>query len=154
MEKKSFLFMKWFLIVILMLTISALGCEDGEDKDIKGLKSQIAELKTRLALMGTGHLRLSLEKISYLLAELTSRMDTYVNIKTEHEKRFAELEEKINQKLQTNLKEIFNLEKNIVNLEKRYEEIKQSGKTNQEHLQRIEDRINELREKLIAILHV
>lgn len=124
-----------------------------EDMDIRDLKFQIRDLKTKLALTGAEGLKPSLDRITYLLGELTARIDTYTQIKTDREKRIEELETKIKQRMEENFKEINQIEKTLESLEKRYEEIKSTGDANQVTLNKIEEKISELRNKLIEKKH-
>ncbi|MCK4589385.1 MAG: hypothetical protein KAT77_03015 [Nanoarchaeota archaeon] len=120
-----------------------------EDMDIRDLKFQIRDLKTRLALTGAEGLKPSLDRITYLLGELTARIDTYTKIKTDREVRMEELEKKIKAKMDENFKEIIQIEKTLANLEKRYANIKKTGDANKATLQKIEEKISDLRNKLI-----
>ena len=124
-----------------------------EDMDIRDLKFQIRDLKTKLALTGAEGIKPSLDKITYLLGELTARIDTYTQIKTDREKRMEELEIKIKQKMEENFKEIIEIEKTLESLEKRYEEIKNTGDANKATLTKIEEKILELRNRLIEKRH-
>ncbi|MBW2963462.1 hypothetical protein KY306_01670 [Candidatus Woesearchaeota archaeon] len=120
-----------------------------EDMDIKDLKFQIGDLKTKLALTGAEGLKQSLDKIGFLLAELNSQVRTYSNIQTDREKRVEELEKKIKEGMETHFREITEMEKTLARLEDKYEEIRKTEKSEDEKLKLIADRINELRERLI-----
>lgn len=120
-----------------------------EDMDTRDLKFQISDLKTKLALTGAQGLKPSLDKISYLLGELTARVETYTRIKTDREVRMEELEKKIKENMDKNFSELIKMEKTLADLEERYEDLKKTEKTSEETLQRIEDKMAELRGKLI-----
>jgi chromosome segregation ATPase len=120
-----------------------------EDMDIRDLKFQINDLKAKLSLTGAEGLKQSLDRITFLLGELSSRMETYTNIQTEREKRMEALEKKIKEKMDVHFKELVQMEKSLEGLEQRYEEIKKTEKASATTLKKIEEKISELREKLI-----
>ncbi len=122
---------------------------DKEDMGIKDLKFQIGDLKTKLALAGAEGLKQSLDRIGFLLGELNSQVKTYSDIQTDREKRMEELEKKIKASMETHFKELIEMEKTLARLEDKYEEIRKTEKTEDEKLELIADRINELRERLI-----
>jgi len=120
-----------------------------EDRDIKDLKFQIRDLKTKLSLTGAEGLKPSLDRIGFLLSELTSRFETFTKIKTEREQRMQELEEKIKKNMDKNFAELMQMEKTLAELEKKYEEIRKSEKSEDQRLRLIAEKISELRKKLI-----
>ena len=117
--------------------------------DIRDLKFQISDLKTKLALTGAQGLKPSLDKIAFLLGELTSRIDTYVKIKTDREQRIEELEKKIKERMDVNYKELMQMEKTLNSLEDKYEKISKKETSEDAKLKVIEERITELRNKLV-----
>ncbi|MFC1800860.1 hypothetical protein ACFLZB_00135 [Nanoarchaeota archaeon] len=136
----------------MVLQVASLETEilKKEDKDIRDLKNQISSLKSHLSLTKTDDLKPKIERINFLIAELSSRINTFINIKTDRERRMEELEIKIKEKMEENFEEITKLEKQVASLEQKYESLKSSGKHSEEQLDKISNRLAELREKLIT----
>ncbi len=118
--------------------------------DTVSLQRQIHELREQLALSGSDELRRRLGRIEFLIGELGARVDTYVSMKERHDRRVEELEQRIKSNIDRNFQEILAVEKSIAALEKRAGELRQERDVDQNYLRTIDQRLDELRQRLFA----
>ena len=118
--------------------------------DTVSLQRQIHELREQLALSGSDELRRRLGRIEFLIGELGARVDTYVGMKERHDRRVEELEQRIKSNIDRNFQEILAVEKSIAALEKRAGELRQERDVDQSYLRTIDQRLDELRQRLFA----
>ena len=116
-----------------------------EQTDVTSLNNQLNDLRLRLSVSESGPLRQRLDRILFLLGELTSRIDSYATMKEARQKRIEEIEKKVKESVERNFKEIITIEKSISSLDTRYSELKQNRDIDQKHLKRIESKLKELR---------
>ncbi len=113
------------------------------------LKDELQQLRMRLALSSSSDLQKSLNRILFLIGDLGARMESYMTIKDERERRIEKIEKKIREQIDCNFEEIFRIEESISGMEERYSEIKKDTKIDKKRLSDIEAQISELRKKLM-----
>lgn len=116
-----------------------------EDEQAAEVKRELRELKLKLSLVQSGDLSRKLDRIGFLITELTTRVNNYVDIKTDRERRVEELERKIKEQVSVNYRELQKLEQSVEALQEKYNELRESGKYSREHLSAVEKKLDELR---------
>src|SRR3989344_463503 len=109
-------------------------------KETDALRKQMRHM--RLA-SDSGELGKKLEKIQFLLGELTARLDSFARMKEHSEQRVHAIDKKIKQAAQPRRE----LEISLDKLEKKYDRVKKKG-VSAERLQPIHERIQRLRDGL------
>jgi chromosome segregation ATPase len=120
-----------------------------DSADASSLHRELAELKQQLKLSGSGELHKRLSRIEFLMGELNSHVDAYTKVKEDRQRRMEELEVRIKSSVERNFKEIITIEKSIAALEGKYNELKDDGKADKQILMSIDDKLHELRQKIV-----
>lgn len=105
----------------------------------KSRRSELAEDIKKEIRYDTGELKTA-------LTELNEKLDELIRIKTAHDKRVLELEQKIKQKVSDNYIEIMRIEQHLKDLEEHFETIKKKGH-DRTTLKKIKGKIESLRKK-------
>lgn len=122
---------------------------------IEMLRDQIKGLEQELRITEHGREeetsvnKLEIENISKAVVELRERIKQFVVSRTERERRIAELEKRIKEKVGKNYAEILKLEKQLRAMEEKYELVRKEGVYDKSILQEIGDKIKQLRQRLI-----
>ncbi len=119
-----------------------------ESNDFIKLKEQMKDLRARLKLTSLTTPK-QLDKIEFLLGEMSSQLSTYNKVQNRREQKMLELERKVNESIAKNYSEILIVEKQIKGLENKYDKLKESSDIDSKTLKRLENKINDLKARLI-----
>lgn len=117
-----------------------------ESRDVAALQQELQDMKLRFAL--GGELQKRLDKVLFLLSELSARADTFASVKEEQKQRMAEFESRIQGSMERNYNELLTIEKSVAALEQKYAELRDTSGMSARHVRHIEARLNRLRQQL------
>ncbi len=113
------------------------------------MQKQLRDLRLKLSVTDSGELQRRLDRILFLLSELSARFETYTSIKVDREQKVKEIERKIKESVSQDLEEISEVEERVADLEERYRILKQKKKkVDKKQLQMLANKISFLRQKL------
>lgn len=119
------------------------------------LKDDIENLEYQLSIKDTESRaqdnikKNEMENINKALVDLRERIKFQIEKENERELRFQEIEQKIKNRVGKNYTEIIKIEKQLIQMEERYDKIKSEGKYDKSMLQEVEEKIHLLRQKLL-----